>query len=410
MTARRRDSNRASAREAKVPDGPALQRATGPLDSGTPAQAADFRTLPLDAIVVSPRRIRHDLGDLGALALSLHLHGQLAPVVVYQVGDRYHLIAGERRLEATRRLHAAEVAAGRIPAESSGTINVCVRRVLADENPREIELAENAQRRELNDEEEADALIQLVREDGREMREVAAIAGRSIAYVSKRVRMFQDATLREALSDGLITPAQAEEMLGLDEGRRGEMLQVALRSGWSSKDIREAIQNSAARRGLDDPRPNVPVAFAGDEDFDFDDAEDSDAFEAFDEDSVMIDVGGQTPALIVDRPRDLTRRIAELNLVLRDLRPYQLKAGDDRALRQLWQTLRQLAQAPRVQQPTRFPTINEAERLARRPSRPPAPNPRCGKAEAGAFEGYPQLFRMSSMASYAASSASRPLK
>jgi ParB family chromosome partitioning protein len=332
------------------------------------AQPPDIRTVSLDAIVVSPRRIRHDLGDLDALALSLHLHGQLAPVVVYQVGDRYHLIAGERRLEATRRLHNAEVKAGRIPADSSGSINVSVRRILAGENPREIELAENAQRRELNDAEEADALIQLVREDGREMREVAAIAGRSVAYVSKRVRMFEDATLRNALTDGLISPAQAEELLGLDEERRPEMLQLALRAGWSSKDIREAIQTYTGRQAFDNSRPKgSAVTEAGDEDLY--DGEDFDEYRAFDADGLPLGAGDHSPVMIVERPRDLTRRIVELNLVLRDLRPYQLKPGDDRALRQLWQTLRQLAQAPRVRQPTRFPTIAEAETLARRPSR-----------------------------------------
>jgi ParB family chromosome partitioning protein len=337
-----------------------------PLDSRADAQPPDIRTVALDAIVVSTRRIRHDLGDLDALALSLHLHGQLAPVVVYQVGDRYHLIAGERRLEATRRLHEAEVKAGRIPADTSGSINVSVRRILAGENPREIELAENAQRRELNDEEEADALIQLVREDGREMREVAAIAGRSVAYVSKRVRMFEDATLRKALTDALISPAQAEELLGLDEGRRPEMLQLALRAGWSSKDIREAIQTYTGRQDFDSSRPNRTRAIDGGDGADFYDGEDLDEFEDFGADASGLQAGDHSPAMIVERPRDLTRRIVELNVVLRDLRPYQLKPGDDRALRQLWQTLRQLAQAPRVQQPTRFPTIAEAETVARR--------------------------------------------
>jgi len=337
-------------------------------DTAVNAQPPDVRIVSLDAIVVSPRRIRHDLGDLDALALSLHLHGQLAPVVVYQVGDRYHLIAGERRLEATRRLHAAEVKAGRIPADSSATINVSVRRILSGENSREIELAENAHRRELNDDEEADALIQLVREDGREMREVAAIAGRSVAYVSKRVRMFEDATLRKALIDRQISPAQAEELLGLDEERRPEMLQLALRAGWSSKEIREAIQTYTGRhQESDEPRRTAPVAF--DQPEDFDEADGFDDFEAFGADALPLDANDPAPGMILERPRDLTRRIVELNLVLRDLRPYQLKPGDDRALRQLWQTLHQLAQAPRAPQPTRFPTIAEAETLARRPTR-----------------------------------------
>ena len=74
---------------------------------------ATLEHVPLDRIEVPSERMRRDLGDLDTLAQSLHEHGQLAPVVVYPMSDgRLRLIAGERRLEATRRLHAARVAAG----------------------------------------------------------------------------------------------------------------------------------------------------------------------------------------------------------------------------------------------------------------------------------------------------------
>src|SRR5262249_47968656 len=122
-----------------------------PLDAN-----GELRRVPLESVVVPRRRIRRGLGDIDALALSLHLHGQLAPVIVYKVGNRYQLIAGERRLEATRRLHEAQVQSGQADARSSATISVIVRPLQPGENPGEIELAENAQRRELNDEEEAD--------------------------------------------------------------------------------------------------------------------------------------------------------------------------------------------------------------------------------------------------------------
>jgi hypothetical protein len=70
--------------------------------------------------------------------------------------------------------------------------------------------------------------------------------------------------------------------------------------------------------------------------------------------------------IVIERPRDLTRRISELNAILQDLRPFQLKPGDDRALRQLWTTLRQLAQAPRVPLAPTFPSLADAESVARR--------------------------------------------
>jgi ParB family chromosome partitioning protein len=327
------------------------------------------RTVSIDSIVVPPRRIRRDLGDVDALAASLQLHGQLAPVIVYQVGDEYRLIAGERRLEATRRVYAARLKSGEMDAGAPRTIGVVVRTLLPGENPREIELAENAQRRELNDDEEADALIRLVREDGREMREVAVIAGRSLAYVSKRVRMFEDPSLRAALTDGRIAPAQAEELLILTEQKRSEMLRLALDAGWGSKEIREAVQIFVGRpreAGKGAPLYSVDASVSppvGDDDDDYipDEADDESSPDASEFRTEITGLG-----VVIDRPRDLTRRISELNAILRDLRPFQLKPGDDRALRQLWVTMRQLAQAPRVPMPARFPSLAEAESLARR--------------------------------------------
>jgi ParB family chromosome partitioning protein len=332
---------------------------------------SDVRTVAIDSIVVPPRRIRRDLGDVDALAASLQLHGQLAPVIVYQVGDEYRLIAGERRLEATRRMYEARLKSGEMEPDAPRTIGVVVRTLLPGENPRELELAENAQRRELNDDEEADALIRLVREDGHEMREVAAIAGRSLAYVSKRVRMFEDSSLRAALTDGRIAPAQAEELLILTEQKRSEMLQLALDSGWGSEEIREAIQVDAGRSreaGKGAPLYSVDASVSppvGDDDDDYvSDDDEADDDSSSEQSRFRTEIAG--PGIVINRPRDLTRRIAELNAILRDLRPFQLKAGDDRALRQLWVTMRQLAQAPRVPVPARFPSLVEAESLARR--------------------------------------------
>src|SRR5438067_10712079 len=132
--------------------------------------------LPLDQIDVPRARIRKDLGQIEDLAHSLESFGLLHPVHVYASHGRYRLIAGERRLEAARKLAWA-------------SIDAMVRE--PDENDLLLELVENTQRKWLSDAEAADALIRLVREMGCEMKEVAVQAGRSEAYVSKRVRVFE---------------------------------------------------------------------------------------------------------------------------------------------------------------------------------------------------------------------------
>jgi ParB/RepB/Spo0J family partition protein len=68
---------------------------------------AEVRSVPIDKIQVADR-IRKDAGDLGALAESIRVVGLLQPVVH---APDYRLIAGQRRLEAVRRLGHVEILA-----------------------------------------------------------------------------------------------------------------------------------------------------------------------------------------------------------------------------------------------------------------------------------------------------------
>ncbi|HDQ14841.1 MAG TPA: chromosome partitioning protein ParB, partial [Sediminispirochaeta sp.] len=56
--------------------------------------------VPINEIVVK-KRIRRDLGDLSRLMESIREHGQLNPVLI---NSRRELLAGQRRLEAIKRL------------------------------------------------------------------------------------------------------------------------------------------------------------------------------------------------------------------------------------------------------------------------------------------------------------------
>ena len=280
--------------------------------------------------------MRRDLGDVASLAVSLETYGQLAPVVCYaDANGRLRLIAGERRLEATKRLHAARVDAGQALAGSVPEIDVLVRNLGDGQDPAELELIENEQRRELSDEEEADAFIQLVREAGRNLQQLAEMSGRSIAYVSKRIRVFEDPRLRLAIARGEVATSQAEELLALPEPVRAELLEQSVAEGWTHDQMRQAVRALGAPRGAAvDPRAAV------NDDWGADDFDDDDEFRVETSDASQFGV-------IITRPADLTRRIRELDAILADLQPFQLRRQDDRALAALGRTLRTLAQAGR---------------------------------------------------------------
>jgi ParB/RepB/Spo0J family partition protein len=165
-----------------------------------PTPAAEVRRIPIGQIDVPPGRIRRELGSVQDLAHSLGCVGLLHPVLVYCVRNRSRLIAGERRLEAARMLGCTEMDA-----------------MLRQPSPDHLllELIENTQRKWLTDIEEADAIIRLIRELGHGGREVAAQAGRSDAYVSKRMRVFEDASLGEAVERDQLSVSVVEECLAL---------------------------------------------------------------------------------------------------------------------------------------------------------------------------------------------------
>lgn len=65
--------------------------------------------LPIDQITVAPNRMRKDLGDINSLMESIQEYGLMHPIVVYDRGDSYLLLAGERRLTAAQRAGWTEI-------------------------------------------------------------------------------------------------------------------------------------------------------------------------------------------------------------------------------------------------------------------------------------------------------------
>jgi hypothetical protein len=113
-------------------------------------------------------------------------------------------------------------------------------------------------------------------------------------------------------------------------------LERSVAEGWTHDQMRKAVRALGASRGLTAEAPRADArradGLAGDA-FDFDDAD-------FRVENSAADTGVR-----IERPADLTRRIRELDAILSDLRPFQLRRPDERALLSLWRTLGRL---PRV--------------------------------------------------------------
>jgi ParB family chromosome partitioning protein len=122
-------------------------------------------------------QIRSELEDED-LVNSIKENGLLQPILVRVAGDRFQVVAGQRRLNACRRLGLRSIAAKIIEAD--------------DKEAFKISLIENIERKTLNPLEEAMAFKKYVDDFGfGGMTELAKEIGRSVTYVSRRVALLQ---------------------------------------------------------------------------------------------------------------------------------------------------------------------------------------------------------------------------
>src|SRR3954447_19503094 len=186
-----------------TPQSPNRRSAAGTRARGASMQQADggIQALPLGSIQANARNPRRRLRDVPQLAASIQTYGLLQPVVVRPVKDGYVLLAGHRRVEAARSLGWETIPAVVRPA--------------TDEEAYLLTVVDNLQRQDLSPREESAALEVLAREHGWSTRQVAAAISRSQAFVSKRLRVFDDPTLGPAVLSNSLSVSAAEELLSL---------------------------------------------------------------------------------------------------------------------------------------------------------------------------------------------------
>lgn len=166
----------------------------------------------VNAIIPAPMqpRTNFDEGSLEGLADSIRTHGIVQPLLVRRQGDRYELIAGERRWRAARLAGLAKVP-------------VIVKDV-PDKDLLEIALIENIQREDLNPIEEAQAYRRLIENVGLTQEALAARVGRDRSYITNYLRLLKlPDDLQQLVVEGRLSTGHARTLLGLshvDQQRR----------------------------------------------------------------------------------------------------------------------------------------------------------------------------------------------
>ena len=302
----------------------------------------------MDQIQLPRRPARRFLGDIASLAASMQEYGLQQPISVRTDGDKYVLTSGLRRYSAAQML-------------GWKTISAFVRSVTADEAYL-VDLVENLQREDLSPEEEADALGELVRTRGWTLEQVAEAVKRSPGYVSKRVRLFEDPELRDAVVNHGLPVSSAELLLAAPSERKDALIGRAVAEHWDQMRVRDELQAMSSRS----VQPKDPPA---------DDADTPP--------SGTVQRATQATTFSAERPRGLTRMIREFYRTIMAIRAQDLTAADRAALRSVFKALAMLARTPTTPREPVFPPLpavrGSGPRRSRTPKRTTAPRPAASK-------------------------------
>jgi len=217
-----------------------------------PGSAQGILELPLDRIGPNPRqpRTRFAKQELRELAESIKRHGLLQPLLVVATPDGYQLVAGDRRLQASRLAGLRAVPA--------------LVRQAGEQASLEMALIENLQRENLNPLEEAEGFRQLADDFDLSHDQIAGLIGRSRSDVSNTLRLLKlSSSVREALAEGHISAGHARALLGLGTAQdQTAALRTVLGKGLNVRQTEALIRQLGAgpRRQRATPRQGAEAA------------------------------------------------------------------------------------------------------------------------------------------------------
>jgi ParB family transcriptional regulator, chromosome partitioning protein len=211
-----------------------------PGPEGEPATGPGAATLaPVDRLDPNPFQPRSaiDPERLAELQASIRASGIVQPILVRRRGERYQIIAGERRWRAAQALGLASVP-------------VTLRDV-PDEQLLELALVENVQREDLTPLEEAQAFQRMQSELGLTQEEIARRVGRDRTTIANTLRLLRlPRELRELVGQGALDAGHARALLALDAAPDQIALgREAARKGLSVREVERRVALMRAPRG-----------------------------------------------------------------------------------------------------------------------------------------------------------------
>jgi ParB family chromosome partitioning protein len=211
------------------------------------SESARVAVALIDQNPYQPRKT-FDKDELTALSDSIRTHGILQPLVVRQAGERFQLIAGERRLRA-----AQDAGLGEVPVH---VVNFNDQQVL------EAALVENIQRTDLNPIEKAQGFHDYLQRFQMTHEELAKRLSLDRSTVTNLVRLLElPQDIQDAVRTGQISGSHARALLGVtDPERQRQLFKQVILAGLSVRATEEMVKEqkiepaaAAAKNGSDKP-------------------------------------------------------------------------------------------------------------------------------------------------------------
>ncbi|MFA7331705.1 MAG: ParB/RepB/Spo0J family partition protein [Candidatus Delongbacteria bacterium] len=228
-----------------------IHKPDAPPPAAAPAGADEgvrVHQLPLELINRNRHQPRRDFepADLEDLAQSIRVNGVLQPVLVYEDGGLYTLIAGERRWRACQLAGLRSLPAIVRPRPDEAELM-------------RLALLENIQREDLHPLDLAAGFRMLIEEHGMTQEELGQTLGMSRPAVTNLLRLHKLPTvIKVSLKEGKISFGHAKVLLGLAaDDEKVRFWQLAVKRDLSVRQLEEAIRQHRESA----PKPAVVKPF-----------------------------------------------------------------------------------------------------------------------------------------------------
>ena len=176
-------------------------------------------------------REKFDSEALKELSTSIKEHGVIQPIIVRKIGEKYEIIAGERRYKAS-----ALAGLTKIPA---------IIRNLDDKEASKVALLENLQRKDLTAIEEARTYQKILELDSMTQEELGRTMGKSQAAIANKLRLLAlTDEVQEALLNDQISERHARSLLNVtNQNEQVEMLERVINNRMTVRELDHAIRS-----------------------------------------------------------------------------------------------------------------------------------------------------------------------